>query len=256
VQTVLSREGDPASRMRSSFGIKGFISTSLIDWPGKVCSVIFLAGCGFRCPTCHNKSLVTKPDSMVEYPLEEIVTYLKKRKGWIDGLTVTGGEPTIRKNLPEFLGIFRDLNLKIKLDTNGSNPDMLERLIARGLLDGVYMDVKAPLTDKEYSQIAGVRIDARVIKRSIEILKQSGLEVAFRTTVIPGFVEEAQVESIRVSLGEVRRYIIQAFRNHETLSPEFGGVAPFDQGRIDEMRRRFEVPARVPFIPNQYACAG
>jgi pyruvate formate lyase activating enzyme len=242
--------------MESYYGIKGFIPTSLLDWPGKVCSVLFLAGCGFRCPACHNKSLVIEPDSMAEYPLEKIVTYLKKRKGWIDGLTVTGGEPTIRKNLPDFLTVFRNLDLRIKLDTNGSNPDMLELLIASGLIDAVYMDVKAPLTDKEYSEVAGVRVNIQAIERSIAILKQSGLEIAFRTTVIPGLIEEAQVESIRESLGEVRRYIIQAFRNGQTLNPRFETIAHFDQGRIDEMRRRFEVPARVSVMSDQYAYAG
>ena len=188
--------------------------------------------------------------------MEEIVAHLKNRKGWIDGLTVTGGEPTIRKDLPEFLVLFRQLHLEIKLDTNGSHPDMVERLLTLGLVDSVYMDVKAPLTIGEYSRVAGVPVDVSAIKRSIEILKQSRLEVAFRTTVIPGRVEEAEVESIRESLGDVRRYIIQAFRNHETLSPEFGGLAPFDQGRIDEMRRRFEIPTRVPFRAASYACAG
>lgn len=242
--------------MRRFFGIKGLISTSLIDWPGKVCSVIFLAGCGFRCPTCHNKTLVTDLDSVPDYPLGEILQSVSERKDWIDGITVTGGEPTVRKNLPDFLALFRTLGHKIKLDTNGSNPEMIERLIAQGLIDAVYMDVKAPLTNEAYSAVAGIRVDIEAIKRSIKILKRSGLEIAFRTTVIPGLVEEAELESIRDSLGEIRRYIIQAFRNSETLNPEFGGIAQFDQGRIDEMRRRFEAPARVPFMPNQYACVG
>jgi pyruvate formate lyase activating enzyme len=242
--------------MTAHYGIKGFIPSSLIDWPGKVCSIIFLARCGFRCPTCHNKSLVTNSDSIPEYPLDEILQSLRERKDWIDGLTVTGGEPTIRRNLPDFLTLFRTLALRIKLDTNGSNPNMLERLIERGLIDAVYMDVKAPLTNEAYSAVAGVSVDVRVINRSITLLKQSGLEVAFRTTVIPGLVEEAQVESIKESLGEVRRYIIQAFRNGQTLNPRFEGIAHFDQGRIDKMRRRFEVPARVSGMPNQYAYAG
>jgi pyruvate formate lyase activating enzyme len=133
---------------------------------------------------------------------------------------------------------------------------MIEQLVARELIDAVYMDVKAPLRQKEYSAVAGVPVDIGAIKRSIKILKRSGLEIAFRTTAIPGLVEEAELESIRDSLGEVRRYIIQAFRNRETLNPEFGGIAQFDQGRVDEMRRRFEAPATAPFMPNQYACVG
>jgi pyruvate formate lyase activating enzyme len=241
--------------MTSHYGIKGFIPSSLIDWPGKVCSVIFLAGCGFRCPACHNKSLVTNPDSIPDYPLDEILQNLKERRNWIDGITVTGGEPTIRRNLPDFLALFRTLDLEIKLDTNGSNPDMLELLIAQGLIDAVHMDVKAPLAEEAYSAVAGVHVDIAAIKRSLAILKQSRLEITFRTTVIPGLVEEAQVASIKESLGAVRRYIIQAFRNQETLNPELSGLAHFDQGRIDEMRRRFEAPAKVPIMRGQYAYA-
>lgn len=242
--------------MTQDFGIKGFLKTSMVDWPGKICSVVFLAGCGFRCPACHNRRLVEEPEAIPDYPIDTILDYLRGRKDWIDGITVTGGEPTIRKNLPDLLRLFRDLGIKIKLDTNGSNPAMLLNLIGSGLVDAVFMDVKAPLDNKAYASVVGVPVDVRLIKRSIDILKSSRREAAFRTTAIPGLVEEPELEAIKQALGHVERFIVQPFQNRETLNAEFGRLTQFDQGRIDEMRRRFEVPARAPFMPKQYACAG
>ncbi|MGO9569044.1 MAG: anaerobic ribonucleoside-triphosphate reductase activating protein [Desulfomonilaceae bacterium] len=241
--------------MKETWGIKGFIHTSFIDWPGKVCSVIFLQGCGFRCPTCHNESLVKKSGSMPDYPLDSILSFLDSRRKWIDGITVTGGEPTFRPTLPDLLTCFRQRSVKIKLDTNGSNPRMLESLIDSGLVDAVYMDVKAPLSSAKYSVVTGVQIDVDLIKRSIAILKCSGLEVAFRTTVIPSLVEEAELAEIRHSLGDVQRYLVQAFRNVDTLRADFAGREEFGQERIDRMRECFELPSAVP-LTARYATAG
>jgi len=199
---------------------------------------------------------VKEPDSIPDYPVDKILDYLRGRRDWIDGITVTGGEPTTRRTLPELLRLFRDLGIKVKLDTNGSNPAMLMDLIRSDLVDAVFMDVKAPLDNKSYARVAGVPVDVRLVRRSIDMLKSSRCEVVFRTTAIPGLVEEPELEAIKQALGHVERFIVQAFRNRGTLGKEFGRIAHFDQGRIDEMRRRFEAPARVPFIFNQYACAG
>ncbi|MBI4962971.1 MAG: anaerobic ribonucleoside-triphosphate reductase activating protein [Desulfomonile tiedjei] len=242
--------------MTQEFGIKGFITTSMVDWPGKICSVVFLAGCGFRCPACHNRRLVVEPETIPNYPIEKVLDSLHCRKDWIDGVTVTGGEPTTRKNLPDLLRLFRDLGIKIKLDTNGSNPAMLVDLVRSRLVDAVFMDVKAPLDKRAYAGVAGVSVDVRLIRRSIEILKSSSLEVAFRTTAIPGLVEEPELDAIRRALGDVQRFMVQAFQNRDTLDKQFGRKVLFDQGRIDEMRRCFEVPARVPPMMGGYACAG
>jgi len=242
--------------MTDNFQTKGFISTSLIDWPGKICSIIFLAGCGFRCPACHNPQLVVGPDSIPDYPLEEILSHLYRQQNWIDGVTVTGGEPTIRRDLPDLLKELRECGLKIKLDTNGSNPSMLKHLAHAGLIDAVFMDVKAPLSVEHYSKVAGVAVDTRMIRRSVEILKSSGLEVAFRTTIIPGLVEEPELESIRQSLGSVQRFIVQPFRSRETLNPEFAGIGEFTLERLEAMRARFEVPAPAPAEPDQFAGVG
>lgn len=248
----MDRERD----MPESFGIRGFISTSFLDWPGKVCAVIFLSGCNFRCHVCHNHKLVVDPNANAEIPLRDILDELKAKRDWIDGVTVTGGEPTIRKNLPDLLTLLKEHGLKIKLDTNGSNPSMLRELIGRNFLDAVSMDVKAPLTDEEYSLVAGVPVDVRVIKRSIDILKSSDLEVAFRTTAIPGLVEENELERIVGALGNVTRFTVQGFRPLETLDPEFGLREEFGLERLEEMRSRFEIPSVESRVPRRYAYAG
>ena len=242
--------------MTPQFNIKGYIATSMIDWPGKICSVIFLGGCGFRCPACHNFQLVLDPRSVADHPLEDILEQLRKRKNWIDGVTVTGGEPTVRRDLPDLLKLLRSAAGKIKLDTNGSNPGMLGRLIDQGLLDAVFMDVKAPLNALDYTAVAGVPVDPRIIRRSIAILKSSGLEVVFRTTVIPGLVEEPELERIRESLGKVPRFIVQPFRSVDTLNPEFSKKKEFDLERFERMKSRFEIPLPGVHAPDRYARAG
>jgi pyruvate formate lyase activating enzyme len=242
--------------MNNNFGIKGFISASLVDWPGKICSILFLAGCGFRCPACHNPALVLNPGSLPDYPLEEICRSLSNRSKWIDGVTVTGGEPTVRNNLPYLLGILGEYGVKIKLDTNGSNPQMLEDLICSGLIDAVSMDVKAPLDSAAYSAVAGVSVDIQLIERSLLILRDSPVEVTFRTTVIPGLVEEPELARIRDALGEAPRFIIQAFRSTETLDPSFMQIREFDRLHLDNMRARFEASAPNKMAGRKQVCGG
>ncbi len=231
--------------MNNAFGIKGFIPTSLLDWPSKICSVIFLAGCGFRCPACHNSSLVLNPSSVPDYPLDRILLSISNRSKWIDGVTVTGGEPTTRRDLPELLRLLKACEVKVKLDTNGSNPGMLTELIHSRLLDAVSMDVKAPLITQGYSRVAGVPVDVRIIRRSIKILKSSGLEIIFRTTAIPGIVEEPELQAIREALGDVPRFMVQSFRSTDTLEPAFASITEFSRLRFENMRARFEIPSPI-----------
>ncbi|MFH1115003.1 MAG: anaerobic ribonucleoside-triphosphate reductase activating protein [Pseudomonadota bacterium] len=233
--------------MTDKFNIKGFVSGSLVDWPGKISSVIFLGGCGFRCPACHNHSLVLHPDEMEDYPVEDVLRQLNAGRKWIDGVTVTGGEPTMRRDLIDLLRLLRDEGFRVKLDTNGSNPGMLSRLIDYRMVDAVFMDVKAPLDALRYAAVAGVPVNPGIIRRSISILKSSGLEVVFRTTVIPGLVEEPELACIRESLGRVPRFIVQPFRNVDTLNPDFTHKREFDPERFERMRSTYEIrPLRDP----------
>lgn len=242
--------------MNQNYGIKGFIPISLLDWPGKVCSIVFLAGCGFRCPACHNHKLVLKPDSLPDISLETVMNRLKGRKHWIDGVTITGGEPTLNKKLPELLKLIKQNGFQVKLDTNGSNPDVVSKLIKDRLVDSISMDVKAPLTTEEYSRVAGVAVNIERIQENIRLLKSSGLEVVFRTTAIPGLVEEPQLKRICEALGYVHKYTIQGFSNKDTLEPSFAEISEFSAKRLDTMRQIFEVPSPDIARNRSYAAVG
>jgi pyruvate formate lyase activating enzyme len=226
--------------MQANLGIKGFIPTSLVDWPGRICSVLFLGGCNFRCPACHNRQLVVDQESLPEIPLEETVAYLSSRNRWIDGVTVTGGEPTTRKSLPYVFSALRDKGVSTKLDTNGSNPRVLDRLIRMRLVDAVFMDVKAPLDERRYQAVAGVPVDLSCIEESIDLLLGANIEVTFRTTAIPGLVEEPQLAEITRRLGSSRRFLVQSFRRGDTLDPSMAARVEFSMDRVERMKRRFE----------------
>ncbi len=228
--------------MIKDWQIKGFIETSLVDWPGRICSVIFLPNCNFRCPICHNHGLVLNTEASTTYPTSDIVSLLKAKRHWLDGVTITGGEPTLSPRLPYILRTIKGLGLKTKLDTNGTNPKALDELFMEGLLDAVYMDIKAPLVADEYSKVAGVKVNINLIKNSIEILKHSGIETVFRTTVIPGLVQETQLAAIRSGLGQISRYIVQPFCNRHAMSEEAKKFKEFSLARIEEMRAMFEEP--------------
>ncbi|MDD1746376.1 MAG: anaerobic ribonucleoside-triphosphate reductase activating protein, partial [Methanomassiliicoccales archaeon] len=163
--------------------IAGFNRTSLLDWDGCVSAVIYLPGCNFRCPFCHNRELVLTPEVYEEIPLEFIEEYVRENSEFLDGIVVTGGEPTIHRDLPELVKRIKALGMKVKLDTNGTNPEMLKDLIYAGLLDYVAMDLKAPL-DESYDDLAGAKVDLSKVKRSIEIIMGSGIDYEFRTTMV------------------------------------------------------------------------
>lgn len=220
--------------------IKGFLPVSMLDWPGKVCSVIFLGGCSFRCPACHNHKLVLAPEDCEDIALSQVKNYLREKSGWVDGVTVTGGEPTCHLGLPELVRHFRELGFDIKIDTNGFNPSMLERLINEGLIDAVSMDIKAPLEANIYSRLAGVAVNLNDIRRSIEVIKSSGISAFFRTTAIPGLVGEKELRAIWEELEKVCMYSVQRFRNMETLDPEFGKIPSLDLEIFDSLQSKFQ----------------
>ena len=220
--------------------IKGFIPLSMLDWPGKMCSVIFLGGCNFRCPVCHNHKLVTRPDTLPDFLMDDVVRYLSSRVDWIDGVTVTGGEPTVNPCLQDLLELLAGLGFKVKLDTNGSNPDMLQKLITERLIAAVAMDIKSPLTQESYCRMAGVPINIDTLERSITIIRESGIERIFRTTVVPGLVAEEELKKIKSAIGPDSPYILQPFRSGDTLNPSFNETPEYDLARFEVMREHFE----------------
>ena len=214
--------------MHGNVPIKGFIESSFTDWPGKVAAVLFLPGCNFRCPFCHNRDLVLSPHIFEDYPLETIISGLREDEGWLDGVVITGGEPTIHPGLPVLMEALRETGLMLRLDTNGSRPDVLKSLIGQGLIDAAAMDVKAPLDAVSYSAAAGVGVDIGPVSESVRLLAESGLEVAFRTTVVPGLHDAESVMAIAGELGG-RPLMLQNFRPADTLDPAFNGITSFNE---------------------------
>ncbi len=214
--------------------IKGFLGVSLIDYPGKIASVIFLAGCNFRCPFCHNPELVTGFRQLPVFSQEEILEKLKERQNFIDGVVLTGGEPLIYRTLKEFLGrIKKETNLFVKVDTNGYFPEYLEALMQEGLVDYVAMDIKT--SPDKYYQAAGRKLDFSRIERSIKLLLNSSIPYEFRTTVVPGLVDEKDLHSIASLLSGARKYVLQQFRNLKTLSVRFKRIQPYSLQRLYDM---------------------
>ena len=209
-----------------------------MDWVGKITSVIFLPYCNFKCPYCQNPELVLNPDSLASIDIDDILKKLSNYKGWIDGICITGGEPTIHESLPELIRyIKKNSGLAIKLDTNGADPKMLEGLIKENLLDAVSMDVKAPLDDIRYRRAAGVVVDVEKIKKSIDILKDSDLDVEFRTTVHRDMFTKKDIQDLAGQLKGAGRFKLQNFNaNADTIDPELKGSTPFDEETFKELQ--------------------
>lgn len=206
--------------------IIGFIETSLLDWDGHIVASIYLPGCNFRCPYCHNKNAVLDPDSFDEIPMEYIESYISENKDFLDGIVVSGGEPTIHDDLPDLLRKIKESGLKVKLDTNGTNPDLLESLISENLIDYIAMDVKAPL-NKKYSDTVGVDVNLDNIRRSIDLIQSSGIDYEFRTTIVPIFLSEGDVHSLISELSGSKKYALQQFRPDYTLDPALSELKPY-----------------------------
>ena len=191
--------------------IKGFAKLTLLDYPGKVACTIFTGGCNFRCPFCHNASLATRAGEVASIPEEEIFELLRKRKGILDGVCITGGEPLLfGDELKDFIINIKKLGYAVKLDTNGSFPDRLASLIEADLIDKVAMDIKNSPT--KYGLTAGVEnFDMSPILESIELLKSSGIDYEFRTTVVKELHSASDLEEIGKMIAGAKEYYLQSF---------------------------------------------
>lgn len=193
--------------------ICGLNKTTLLDYPGCVAATIFLGGCNFRCPFCHNGDLVLKSGQMMGFEEKEVLAFLKKRRNVLEGVCITGGEPTLHAELPEFISKIKELGYLVKLDTNGSNPEMLKSLVIEKLIDYVAMDVKAPLT--KYEKACGVAVDVEKIKQSVEFLKQGEIPYEFRTTVVKELHTGEDILEIGRYLRGASKYFLQSYEESE-----------------------------------------
>jgi pyruvate formate lyase activating enzyme len=187
--------------------IKGFLDTSFVDWPGKVAATVFLPRCNFRCPYCHNHRLVLAPETFETWPLQAVLERLEGFRGWLDGVCVTGGEPTVHEGLTLLLAALQDRGWAVKLDTNGARPEVLSGLLTAELIDAVSLDIKAPLEAIPYRRNAGPGADPEAVRASLAHLAVSGLHVQVRTTVHPALL--SRQELLRLAQ-EVARVFIRA----------------------------------------------
>ena len=190
--------------------IQGFQKLTLLDFPGKMACTVFTAGCNLRCPFCHNSRLVIDPEKTSEYSVDEILAYLKKRQGILDGVAITGGEPLLQPDIDEFIKKVRELGFAVKLDTNGTFPDRLKVLVEQGLLDYVAMDVKN--SPSGYSETVGIGgYDISKIQESIGFLLENKVDYEFRTTVVREFHSVFEIDGIGKMIKGAKRHYLQAF---------------------------------------------
>lgn len=189
--------------------IGGMQKLTLLDFPGKIACTLFTVGCNLRCPFCHNASLVTHPQDAGYITDDELYSFLKKRAGILDGVCVTGGEPTLQKDLPEFLSSLKELGYTVKLDTNGTSPKILRSVIEDGLVDYVAVDIKN--SPEKYALTLGGVDHLDKVKETVSLLLTGVVDYEFRTTVVSGFHEVSDLESIGRWISGAKRYFIQNF---------------------------------------------
>ena len=199
--------------------IGGLQRISLIDYPGMICAIVFLEGCNFRCPYCHNPELVDPCLFRTSVKESDVMEFLKTRKGKLDAVSITGGEPTIQANLPAFIRKIRKMGFAVKLDTNGSHPHVIKNLLTENLLDYIAMDVKAPLM--KYKEIVNAHVNIDLIRESIDLILRSKIPCEFRTTIIDSQLDEADVRKIADLISGADHYVLQKFAPTKTLDNKF-----------------------------------
>jgi pyruvate formate lyase activating enzyme len=226
--------------------IGGFLKNSFIDFPGKISSVVFTQGCNFRCHYCHNPELVI-PEAIIKngsFPEHKIFDYLNSRKGKIEAVVVTGGEPTLHIDLPDFIRKIKQMNFLVKLDTNGTNPSMLKHLINEGLIDYAAMDIKAPLDLSRYREIAGKDFTEAMlskIKESFLFLKEGHCEYEFRTTASPDFLSMHDLKTIIMNSIPFNHFSLQNFNSdNKLLDNDYKNKKSFSNSELKKLQLFFK----------------
>jgi pyruvate formate lyase activating enzyme len=230
--------------------IKGFTETSLVDWDGKICAVIFLPGCDFRCPFCQNSALFLAPQSLPDILWERIEAFLKNKKGWIDGVCLTGGEPLCHPDLENLIKKIKALGFLVKLDTNGAFVDCISYLVSpssvrlrrtaegkrNSLLDYIAMDIKAPI-DERYSKATGVKVNLENIKKSIKLIMDSGIDYEFRSTLVPTLHTEQDISDMAQAISGAKKYALQQFVPGEALDPKLRNILPYHREDFERFKK-------------------
>lgn len=219
--------------------IGGFQKLSLIDYPGKIAAVIFTQGCDFRCPFCHNPELVLPELFGKLITMDEIIDFLKKRINKLTGVVITGGEPTLQADLPLFIKEIRDMGFAVKLDTNGNNPHMLERLITFNLLDYIAMDIKT--SPGKYPRITGRDFPVDNINKSIAMIINSGINYEFRTTLLKSHVSKDDLKAISSWINGAERYTLKTFiPGKKLIDNNLGDCESYSDKELVDLKNEFE----------------
>ena len=215
--------------------IRGIYKTSLIDYPGRISTVLFSGGCNLRCRYCHNPDLACDRGELELSSNDDAIRMLTGRRRVIDGVTISGGEPTLSGNIDDFIEKIKGLALAVKLDSNGLQPGVLKRLIGRKLLDYVAVDIKT--SPDKYHELAGAEVDFGKIAESVAVIRESGIDYEIRTTCIPGYAALEDMAAIRDAIGRVKRYYLQQFNSSVTLMDRaWEGIAPYPAGTLERLR--------------------
>ena len=215
--------------------INGFQKLTILDYPGKVACIVFTPGCNFRCPFCHNAALVTHIDKETYIDIDEVLAYLKKRQGLLDGVVITGGEPLLQDGIEEFIAEIKSLGYSVKLDTNGSFPEKLISIVKKGLVDYVAMDIKN--SKEKYGKTIGVdNFDIAPIERSVDFLLQGNVDYEFRTTIVDGFHTLQDIQDIVVWIKGAHKYFLQNFVDSGDLITD--GLEPVSALLLKEMKEK------------------
>ena len=215
--------------------IRGIYKTSLVNFPGRICTVLFTGGCNLRCRFCHNPELVQNSSNLEIYSVEYILDFLEKRKSKVNAVTISGGEPTIDSGIESFLKKLKDLDLIIKLDTNGLNPTVIERLVSNKLIDYAAVDVKT--SPEKYELLTGIKVNFEHIINTISIVQECPLGMEIRTTCIPEFTELSDFEKIGAILGRVQKYYIQQFvTSNKLIDLNMTNTKPFSAAKLHELK--------------------
>lgn len=214
--------------------VRGILKTSLVDYPGKLSTVLFFGGCNFACGYCHNPELVLDKNNPEVLPVTDVLEFIKKRASLIDAIVITGGEPTLSKDLASFLQRIKEIPLFIKIDTNGSNPEVIEKLLSKGLLDYAAVDVKT--SPEKYKFVTGKNVDFNKIKNTIDLVKKSGIDYELRTTCIPEFVVLDDFKKISNQVSAIKKYYLQQFVNKVTLDSSLMQYQPYSASVLNEFR--------------------
>lgn len=218
--------------------IKGFQGTSLLDYPGKIASLVFFGGCNLTCPFCHNPALVLSPEEYPDIPLEELIDEFKERRKFIDGVVVSGGEPTVDRDLLSFLREVKSLGLLVKLDTNGLAPKVLEKAMTEGLVDSVAMDLKT--SPERYGELHSAPVNLNALPTSVRLIMEGNVDYEFRTTCVPGFVEERDIRQIGEMARGAKYWVLQQFVPGHAMAETMRELTPHPASKI----RAFEEMAR------------